>query len=162
MTASDGGDDASPPADKPAGAAPNQKGRLVVIELPLGDGYEPVKLQFKPIFARSKFFVTTYDVPFSLNVGPAPKGFPAPVVKKAGKAGAEEPGDALRACTSWSQGFAAAGITSDIFSFAGNVKVRKSVFDCTMAPWDAVVTALTSNTAERTDSVTLIFERELE
>ena len=153
------GDTNAPEASTPQ--APNQKGRIVVIDIPLGDGFQAVKVQFKPIFAKSKFFTVTYDVPFSLNVGPPPKGFPAPLVKKGGSGG-EEIGDALRACTSWSQGFAAAGATSDIFAFAGNVKVRKSVFDCTMAPWDAVVTALTSNTAERTDAVTLIFERELE
>ena len=54
------------------------------------------------------------------------------------------------------------GVTADISMFAGSVKLQKSLFDCTLAPWDAVVTALTSNTVERSQSVTLIFERELE
>ena len=68
----------------------------------------------------------------------------------------------LRGTTSWSQGFDAAGATSDIMSFAGNVKWRKSVFDTTGAPWDNVVQALVSNTAERCKSVSLVFERELD
>lgn len=79
----------------------------------------------------------------------------------AGKGGEQE-GDALRACTSWSQGFSAAGATADISMFAGSIKLRKSIFDCTLAPWEKVVEALTSNTAERSKTVTLIFEREVE
>ena len=55
-------------------AATNQKGRVVVIEVPLGDGYNKVKVKFSPIFAKSKFFVSTVDVPFSLNVEKAPEG----------------------------------------------------------------------------------------
>ena len=80
---------------------------------------------------------------------------------RSGKGG-EEVGDALRACTSWSQGFSAAGATADISMFAGSIKLRKSIFDCTLAPWEKVVEALTSNTAERSKTVTLIFEREVE
>lgn len=149
-------------AEPSAPAAPtNQKGRIVVIEVPLGDGFGPVKIQFRPIFAKSTFYVTSYDVPFGLNIDRPPDGFPAPLVKKAGKGGEQE-GDALRGCTSWSQGFSAAGATADISMFAGSIKLRKSVFDCTLAPWDKVVEALTSNTAERSKTVTLIFEREVE
>ena len=37
-----------------------------------------------------------------------------------------------------SQGFNAAGATSDIMMFAGNVKWRRSVFDTTGAPWQQV------------------------
>jgi hypothetical protein len=51
-------------------------------------------------------------------------------------------------------------VTSDIAMFAGNVKWRKSVFDATGAPWQQTVDALLSNTAERSTTVTLVFERE--
>lgn len=70
-------------------------------------------------------------------------------------------GDVLRATTSWSQGFSAAGATSDIMMFAGNIKWRKSIFDTAGAPWQQTVDALLSNTAERSETVTLVFEREL-
>ena len=67
MSADDG---STPPPAEPA----NQKGRKVMIEVPLGDGYNKVKVKFSPIFAKSKFFVSTVDVPFSLNVEKAPEG----------------------------------------------------------------------------------------
>jgi hypothetical protein len=137
-----------------------KKNKIFKIEVPLGEGFKPVSINFRPLFAKSTFFVTTYDVPFSLNIDRPPRGFPAPVVSKDGKGG-EIVGDVLRATTCWSQGFEAAGVTSDIQMFAGNVKWRKSIFDTTSAPWEEVVNALKSNTAERSKTVTLIFEREV-
>jgi len=44
----------------------------------------------------------------------------------------------------------------------GNIKWRKSVFDATGAPWTQVVDAFLSNTSERSKTVTLVFEREVE
>jgi hypothetical protein len=137
-----------------------KKNKIFKIEVPLGEGFKPVSINVRPLFAKSTFFVTTYDVPFSLNIERPPKGFPAPIVSKDGKGG-EIVGDVLRATTCWSQGFEAAGVTSDIQMFAGNVKWRKSIFDTTSAPWEEVVNALKSNTAERSKTVTLIFEREV-
>jgi hypothetical protein len=67
-------DDSSPSPATSAAEPPNQKGRKVMIEVPLGDGYNKVKVKFSPIFAKSKFFVSTVDVPFSLNVEKAPEG----------------------------------------------------------------------------------------
>lgn len=131
------------------------------VNIPLGEGYKDVECKFRPIFAASELLVVTYKVPFSLNIEKPPKGFPAPVVNRNG-AGGEKVGDILRATTCWSQGFNAAGATSDIMMFAGNVKWRKSIFDTTGAPWQQVVDALVSNTAERSEFVTLIFEREKE
>jgi hypothetical protein len=84
------------------------------------------------------------------------------VTKDSSAEGGEKKGDILRATTCWSQGFNAAGATSDIMMFAGNLKWRKSVFDATGAPWQEVVSALLSNTAERSKSVSLVFEREIE
>ncbi len=72
-------------AEPSAPAPTDQKGRIVVIEVPLGDGFGPVKIQFRPIFAKSTFYVTSYDVPFGLNIDRPPDGFPAPIVKKAGE-----------------------------------------------------------------------------
>jgi hypothetical protein len=106
-------------------------------------------------------------VPFSLNIEKPdrkkPGYLPAPIVTAPGQLGAagEQVGDVLRATTCWSQGFQAAGITSDIGMFAGNIRWRMSVFDTTGAPWDQVVEALVSNTEERSKTVTLVFERPL-
>eukprot|EP01035_Chromulina_nebulosa_P017201 gene17202-22721_t len=127
-----------------------------------GEGYQDLICPFKPLYQKSEFVVVTYDVPFSLNVDKPVRGeVPAPVVTKDGTNG-EKVGDILRATTCWSQGFSAAGATSDIAMFAGNVRWRKSVFDTTGAPWEQVVEALISNTEERSKTVTLIFERQIE
>ena len=134
--------------------------KIVTVLVPLGENYKPVECKFRPIFEDSTFFVTSYEVPFGLNVEKAPKGCPSPIVTKDGKGG-EKAGDLLRATTCWSQGFVAAGATSDIAQFAGNVKWRKSIFDTAGAPWDQVVEALVSNTSERSTTVTLVFEREV-
>ena len=144
----------------------DQKDVIVTVDVPMDFGLETtgakdLPIQFRPIFSKSEFFVVTYDVPFGLNVDKPPKNFPSPIVTKDGTNG-EKVGDVLRATSCWSQGFNAAGATSDIMSFAGNVKWRRSVFDTTGAPWDKVVEALVSNTAERCRSVSLVFERELE
>ena len=137
----------------------NQVGKVVELEVPMdGENVKPIPISLRPIFANSEFLVVTYDVPFGLNVDKPPKNFPAPIVTKDGKGG-EKVGDVLRATSCWSQGFNAAGATSDIMSFAGNVKWRRSVFDTTGAPWEQVVQALTSNTNERCDQVSLVFER---
>ena len=113
------------------------------------------------MFENSFVFLVTYNVPFGLNVEKGPKGCPCPIVVKDGTGG-EKAGDLLRAITCWSQGFSAAGASSDIAMFAGNVRWRKSVFDTTGAPWDETVASLLSNTEERSKTVTLLFERELE
>ena len=139
---------------------------VVTLRVPLGkkvngegvDG-EGVEASFRPLFASSEFFLVKYKVPFSLNIERPPKNFPCPIVSKDGPEG-EKVGDVLRATTCFSQGFQAAGLTSDIASFAGNIKTRPAIFDTTGAQWDAVVSALVSNTEERTDAVTLVFERD--
>ena len=143
-------------------SAIDQVGKVVELEVPMdGENVKAVPISLRPIFANSEFFVVTYDVPFGLNVDKPPKNFPAPIVTKDGKNG-EKVGDVLRATSAWSQGFNAAGVTSDIVSFAGNIKWRRSVFDTTGAPWEQVVQALTSNTAERCSQVSLVFEREVD
>ena len=134
--------------------------RIVTVEVELGKGFMPIDTTFRPLFAKSEFVVVSYKVPFSLNVERAPKNFPCPIVTKDGTGG-ERKDDVLRATTCFSQGFAeAAGVLSDASAFAGNIKTRRAVFDTTNAQWDQVVAALLSNTEERTDTVTLVFERE--
>ena len=140
---------------------PKKNTKLYKVKIGLGEGYQPITTTFRPIFRNSKFFTVEYDIPFGLNIEKPPKGFPAPIVNKDSKGG-EKVGDVLRATTCWSQGFSAAGATSDIAMFAGNIKWRKSLFDTTGAPWQEVINALTSNTVERSKTVTLVFEREIE
>ena len=96
----------------------NNNVQEVILDVPLGYGFKNLECKFKPIFSNSKFIIASYDVPFDINIDKPPKGFPAPVVTKDGKGGEME-GDALRAVTCWSQGFSAAGVTSDIAMFAG-------------------------------------------
>ena len=52
----------------------DQDERVFRVEIPLGEGYQSVITNFRPIFAKSTIFVTTYDIPFSLNVEKAPVG----------------------------------------------------------------------------------------
>ncbi len=129
------------------------------LDISLGEGYKSINVKFMPVFQESTIFSVEYEVPFSLNIEKPPKGFPCPIVNKDGNNG-EKKGDILRATTCWSQGFQAAGPMSDIMQFAGNVKWRKSLFDCTGAPYQQIVDALISNIPERSKTVTLVFERE--
>lgn len=47
--------------------------KIFQVTIPLGDGYQPVVSKFKPLFEESGIFITTYEVPFSLNVKPKGK-----------------------------------------------------------------------------------------
>lgn len=142
---------------------PPMRAAETVVSIPMGKDIKPFECALRPLFVKSEFFTVTYSIPFGLNVEKPPKEFPAPIVTKdSQQEGGEKAGDVLRATTCWSQGFSAAGATSDIMMFAGNVKWRKSVFFTAGAPWQETVDALLSNTAERSDEVTLVFEREIE
>ena len=117
-------------------------------------------LKFKPVFPASEAVVVKYGLPFNLNV--ESKNGLCTVTKPG--AGGEAPGDILRYCTTWTLGLpggaASPGATIASFSGAG-LSYRLGLFDvCKEAKkWDDVVEALTSNTPERTDQVTLVFER---
>ena len=116
-------------------------------------------LKFKPMFAESEAVVVKYALPFGLNV--ENKGGRAVVTK--GGSGGEQEGDVLRYCTEWTMGLpggaASPGATVASFSGAG-LSWQLGLFDVRKATsWDDVVTALTSNTPERTQEVTLVFER---
>ena len=118
-------------------------------------------LKFRPLCEASEAVVVKYTLPFGLSVENQ-KG--RAVCTKEG-AGGEQVGDILRYCTEWKLGLpggaASPGATIASFSGAG-LGYQLGLFDVAKATsWDDVVTALTSNTQERTDSVTLIFERPL-
>jgi hypothetical protein len=48
--------------------------RIFRVEIPMGEGYQSVITNFRPIFAKSTIFVTTYEIPFNLNVDKPPAG----------------------------------------------------------------------------------------
>lgn len=114
-------------------------------------------MRFKPIFASSEAVVVKYDLPFGLNV--ENKGGKA-VCTKAGSGGELE-GDVLRYTTEWKLGLPEGdGLVTTAASFGGALSWQLGLFDVNKATsWQEVVDALTSNTPERTDTVTLIFER---
>jgi hypothetical protein len=73
------------------------------VQIPLGEGYKPVVTKFRPLFENSQLFITSYPVPFSLNVEPSKDSFKLPIVTKDGSRG-EKIGDILRATTCWTKG----------------------------------------------------------
>ena len=118
-------------------------------------------LKFKPLFAESEVVVVKYDVPFGLNV----ENQKGQCVCTKGGLGGEQEGDVLRYCPKWEIGLpggaASPGATIASFSGAG-LSWQMGLLDVAKATsWDEVVEALTSNTEERTDTVTLVFERPL-
>ena len=116
-------------------------------------------LKFNPLLDSSEAVVVTYKLPFGLNV--ENKGGAA-VVTKDGDGGEKE-GDILRYTTKWELGTPPEGtIAGTIGAFGGLINWQLGLLDVAKASdWNEVVEALTSNTPERTDSVTLVFERPL-
>jgi hypothetical protein len=70
-------------------------------------------------------------------------------------------GDVLRYCTKWELGLPkGGGVASTVASFAGGLSWQIGLFDVDKAAsFEEVVEALVSNTPERTDFVTLVWER---
>ena len=139
--------------------------RIFDLEVPLSEGYKPVPIKLRPIFEKSELLVTSYSIPFSLNVEPqgmqmGSKVVKLPTVTKDGTGG-EKVGDILRVTSCWAQGMQGSGVGSDFMNFAGMIKWQQSVFECVGAPWQQVVDALLSNTPSRAQTVTLVFEREI-
>jgi len=116
-------------------------------------------VRFRPLLPESEAVVVRYKVPFGLNV--EQQGGLA-VCTKAGPGG-ERPGDVLRYTTEWKIGLPQGeGLITTAASFGGALSWQMGLFDVAKATsWQEVVDALLSNTAERTDTVTLIFERPL-
>ena len=117
------------------------------------------RLRFKPSLPESEAVVVKYKLPFGLNV--ENKGGQA-VCTKDGEGG-EKVGDILRYTTEWKLGLPAGdGAITTAASFAGAISWQLGLFDVAKAKaWDEVVEALVSNTEDRTDTITLVFERPL-
>ena len=100
-----------------------------------------------------------YKIPFGLNVEQVDG---RAVCTKAGDGG-EQVGDCLRYTTEWKLGLPEGdGAITTAASFAGAISYKLGLFDVAKAEnWDEVVDALVSNTVERTDEITMVFERPL-
>merc|ERR1712087_228370 len=128
------------------------------LELDLGNA-GTANLRLKQTMPNSEPIIVRYTIPFGLNVE-SQRG--KAVCTKDGEGG-EKVGGVLRYTTAWSMGLPRGdGVVSTVASFGGAIGWQISLFDVSKASsWDAVVEALVSNTPERTDSVTLVFERPL-
>lgn len=117
-------------------------------------------MRFKRLLPSSEAVVVKYKIPFGLNV--ENKGGLA-ICTKDGEGG-EKVGDVLRYTTQWTLGLPSGdGAITTAASFAGAISWQLGLFDVAKATsWDEVIEALVSNTEERTDEVTLVFERATE
>ncbi len=115
-------------------------------------------LRMKPLLPQgSEAVVVKYKLPFGLNV----ENMDGRAVCTKDGDGGERVGDILRYTTQWTMGLPRGdGLISTAASFGGAIGWQIGLFDVARAAsWDEVVEALVSNTPERTDSVTLVFER---
>ena len=80
---------------------------------------------------------------------------------KDGAPGCERAGDVLRYASRWTLGLPRGdGVMTTAMSFSGGISWQVSMFDVMKASkWEAVVEALVSNEAGRTNEVVLLFER---
>jgi hypothetical protein len=101
--------------------------------------------------------VVTYKLPFNLNVE-SRRGLAE--CTKSGSGG-EQPGDILRYTTQYTMSLPGGeGLADTIGAFGGVIKWKPGLFDVNKAvDWDEVLEALVSNTPERAEEVTLVFER---
>mmetsp|Transcript_25701 Transcript_25701/g.83018 ORF Transcript_25701/g.83018 Transcript_25701/m.83018 type:complete len:175 (-) Transcript_25701:372-896(-) len=132
-------------------------GRMFTLtDIPLGKA-GTANIRFKPTVAQSEAVVVRYNIPFGLNV--ESQGGRA-ICTKDGQGG-EKVGDILRFTTQWTMGLPRGdGLVSTVASFGGAIGWQVNLFDVSKAKtFDEVVEALVSNRPERTDQVTLIFER---
>uniref|UniRef100_A0A7S0LLK4 Peptidylprolyl isomerase n=1 Tax=Coccolithus braarudii TaxID=221442 RepID=A0A7S0LLK4_9EUKA len=116
-------------------------------------------MRMRPTMDKSEAVIVQYALPFGLNV----ENQQGKAVCTKDGTGGEKVGDVLRFTTEWKMGLPRGdGLVSTAASFGGAIGWQISLFDVAKATsWDSVVEALVSNTPERTDSVTLIFERPL-
>merc|ERR1712071_387699 len=129
-----------------------------MLDLP-GEGLS-AQMKFPRVFdGPSELIEVRYKLPFGLDV--APKDQLCKCTKD-GKGG-EKVGDVLRFCSQWTMGLPRGnGAITTAASFSGAISWQVSMFDVMRAgSWEDVVTALTSNTADRTNEVVLLFERPL-
>lgn len=174
-----------PQSTRSAAISLQEKSAAFKLSLDLGKNGKGT-LKMLPTMPSSEAVTVQYKVPFNLNLenvdGRA-------VITKDGPGG-ERAGDVLREpalqahmpcrlrrspqranplplagyCTNWAlQLPAGGGIASTVGSFGGALSWQVGLFDVKKAKnWDEVVEALVSNTEERTDTATLVFERPTE
>mmetsp|Transcript_889 Transcript_889/g.1403 ORF Transcript_889/g.1403 Transcript_889/m.1403 type:complete len:175 (-) Transcript_889:1449-1973(-) len=148
-----------PQSTRSAAISLQEKSAAFKLSLDLGKNGKGT-LKMLPTMPSSEAVTVQYKVPFNLNLenvdGRA-------VITKDGPGG-ERAGDVLRYCTNWTlQLPAGGGIASTVGSFGGALSWQIGLFDVKKAKtWDEVVEALVSNTEERTDTATLVFERPTE
>ena len=138
--------------------APSFKPDTFKIDIDLGnDGI--ANLNLKQTIQNSNPVVVKYNLPFNLNLA-QDKQTGRAICTKDGTNG-EKQGDVLRFCTRWSMGLPQGdGMISTVASFGGAIGWQIGFFDVDRARnWDEVVEALVSNTPERSNSATLVFER---
>jgi hypothetical protein len=135
----------------------------IVVDMPPSESGLQASMKILPVLSvPSTLVLVRYKIPFGLDVAPK-KGYA--VCTKDG-AGGEKPNDILRYTSQWTLGIPRNldGIAATAASFAGSgLSWQCSMFDvCKAKAWEQVVNALTSNVADRTDEVVLIFERALD
>jgi hypothetical protein len=116
------------------------------------------QMKFKSVLdVPSELVEVRYSVPFGLNVEPKDN---FAMCTKDGPGG-EKVGDVLRYTSRWTLGLPRGdGVITTAMSFSGGISWQCSMFDVMKAgKWDAVVEALVSNEASRTNEVVLLFER---
>ena len=127
-----------------------------------------VKAELSPTMANSELVVAQYPLPFFIDIENA--GQKGSVVTKDGSEqenkGVERVGDRLRAFTYYEVGQsldAGGGVVSMFGGFGGaGIKYRRKLFDATFVSWEKSLETLCTNEPRRTDSVTMIFERNLD
>lgn len=133
----------------------------IFVDMPPNKSGILANMKILPVLSvPSTLVIVRYKVPFGLDVAPK-KGYA--VCTKDG-IGGEKMNDVLRFTSQWTLGLPrdVDGITSSAATIAGGLSWQCSMFDvCKAKAWEQVVLALTSNVADKTDEVVLIFERSL-
>lgn len=133
----------------------------IFVDMPPNKSGIQANMKILPVLSvPSTLVVVRYKVPFGLDVAPK-KGYA--VCTKDG-IGGEKMNDVLRFTSQWTLGLPrdVDGLASSAATIAGGLSWQCSMFDvCKAKVWEQVVLALTSNVADKTDEVVLIFERSL-
>jgi hypothetical protein len=140
----------------------NEPFEIMVDLPPTGSGIQ-ASMRILPVLSvPSTLVIVRYKIPFGLDVAPK-KGYA--VCTKDGNGG-EKSNDILRYTSQWTLGIPrnADDFAATAASFAGSgLSWQCNMFDvCKAKVWEQVVQALTSNVADKTDEVVLIFERALD
>jgi hypothetical protein len=126
----------------------------------------PVPIQITPTMADSEIVVAQYPLPFFIDI--ENRAQLGAVVTKDGSEqknkGVEKVGDRLRAFTYYEYGpgvlNAGGGVLTMFNSFSGaGYSWNRQLFDATFVSWESSLEKLVTNEPQRTNSVTMVFER---